>query len=123
MKLIAWPPAVAFKVDSLPLSMAGCAIGPLVLIRTKRWDDASLLAHELVHVRQWYRTFGLFPLLYLLSDRYRLRVEIEAYRVQLALKPAGEREAFLDSAAWTLARRYYIDGANASTIAALLEHA
>lgn len=110
MRLIAWPPAVVAHVDSLPLSMAACAIGPLVLIRRKRKGDAALLAHELVHVRQWYRTFGLFPLLYLLSDSYRLRVEVEAYRVQIDLQPEGfDRAAYVDGVAWTLARRYYIN--------------
>lgn len=42
-----------------------------------------LIEHEKVHVSQFYRSFGLFPLLYLASKKYRLKTELEAYKVEL----------------------------------------
>jgi len=54
-----------------------------VLIRPKYEGNRPLLEHELTHVRQFWRTFGLFPFLYLISKKYRLKAEVEAYRTQL----------------------------------------
>ena len=54
-----------------------------IFIRTKYKDDTALLEHELVHVRQFWRTFGLSLLLYSLSKKYRLTAEVEAYQIQL----------------------------------------
>ena len=62
---------------------AGKAFGPVILIRAGYEHDRGLLAHELVHVRQFWRTFGLHPLFYWLSKRYRYRAELEAYHEQL----------------------------------------
>lgn len=41
------------------------------------------LEHELVHVRQFYRTLGLHGFLYEIVDAYRIACEFEAYRVQV----------------------------------------
>lgn len=67
----------------VPEKAAGCARGPFIFIRPKYKDDIGLLEHEKVHVRQWYRTFGLHSFLYLFSEKYRLKSEVEAYRKQL----------------------------------------
>jgi hypothetical protein len=56
--------------------------GPFVFIRPQYRDDQGLLAHELIHVRQWYRN-PLFGIFYRFSKAFRLRVEVEAYREQL----------------------------------------
>lgn len=66
---------------------AGCAWGPIVLIRPKYRDDVGLLEHEQVHVRQFWRTFGLHGLLYWLLPKYRLAAEAEAYAKQYARRP------------------------------------
>jgi hypothetical protein len=42
-----------------------------------------LLEHELVHVAQFWRTFGLNGIGYWFSKVYRLHCELEAYREQL----------------------------------------
>lgn len=94
-------PALVIHTDRMPSRFAGFAFGPLVFIRPGRRGDAGLLAHELVHVRQFYRTLGLNGPLYLLSRRYRLRAEVEAFRAQLAKSP-GMEKAF----AQLLATRY-----------------
>ena len=71
----------------IPKRFAGYTIGPLILIRPEYRGDEGLLAHEQTHVRQFWRTFGLMPLLYWLSPVCRFRAEVEAYRVQLQYRP------------------------------------
>lgn len=76
----------------IPERAAGCARGPLIFIRPEYKNDIGLLKHEKVHVKQWYRTIGLHSFLYLLSEKYRLKSEVEAYKKQLEYSP---READL----------------------------
>lgn len=61
-------------------------LGPFcaVLIKPKYKSDTGLLQHELTHVEQNLRTWGLHPLKYHSSDKYRLESEAEAYAVQLS---------------------------------------
>ena len=72
----------------VPEGSAGCVrvfFIPIIFIRPEYKDDAGLLAHEEMHVRQAWR-FILPPihaLVYALDDRYRLACEVEAYREQL----------------------------------------
>jgi len=66
----------------MPERFAGYTIGPIILIRPKYRDDAGLLAHEKVHVRQWMKN-PLMGLWYLFSKDSRLAYEVEAYREQL----------------------------------------
>ena len=66
----------------IPSWAAGCAFGPIVLIRPKYKDDKGLVAHELMHVKQWVFTFGIHGFLYLLSDVYKLWAEVQAYKKQ-----------------------------------------
>jgi hypothetical protein len=56
---------------------------PMIQIKKSCRDDASLLVHELVHVRQLWRTGWLHVLMYWLSPDYRLKAEVEAFREQL----------------------------------------
>lgn len=67
---------------------AGCARGPVILIRPEYRGDTGLLEHEKTHVWQFWRTFGLHSFLYLFSKSYRLKAEVEAYRVQLTYASA-----------------------------------
>ena len=84
-------PAIVFYTDKLiPKRFGAYTIGPIVLIRPKYKDNEGLLQHELTHVKQMYRTLLLHGLFYLLSKGYRLRAEVEAYRVQLQYPPASE---------------------------------
>lgn len=79
---------IIFYTDKfVPTNSAGCARGPIIFIKPKYKDDVGLLEHEKVHVRQWLRTCTLHTYLYLLSKKYRLKSEVEAYKAQLKYAP------------------------------------
>jgi len=60
-------------------SFAGICKGPVILINKKYRNDEEILAHELVHSEQVYRTFFLHWIIcYLFSD-YLAEAEAEAY--------------------------------------------
>ncbi len=97
-----WLPAFVFYSDRL-VRYAGVAFGPLVLLRKKYRGDASaaaagVIAHELTHVRQFYRTCGLNGPRYLFA-RWRLAYEVEAYKAELRHNPdaAGVFAGYLAS--------------------------
>ena len=69
-------------------------------------DDPGLVPHEQVHVDQFFRTFGLHPILYLFSKAYRFKSEAEAYRAQLTCYPADEYAQRLDDYATFLVEHY-----------------
>lgn len=107
MKLCKSPPALLVATAWLPQGISGIALGPLVLLHRAQFNDEALRAHELVHVRQFYRSLGLFPLLYLLWPGYRFTCEVEAYRVQILLQPSeAARQRLTEHAAALLATRY-----------------
>lgn len=75
-----WP--LTFYVKSLPPGVGGVANGPVIRILEKYRNDRGIYEHELMHVMQWFFTFSLHSWLYLLSDRYKLWSEVQAYREQ-----------------------------------------
>ena len=77
----------------IPKRYAARVIGPIILIRPASKDDIGLLNHEKTHVRQFYRTFGLYGILNRFK-KHRLNFEIEAYKEQL--KYGGTVEAYAD---------------------------
>lgn len=83
-------PLVFYTNRGVPTGHAGCARGPVILIRPEYRTDAGLLAHELVHVMLWCATLGTNALWYRLSTRYRLWSERLAYRAQLRYAPGRE---------------------------------
>lgn len=87
--------SLVFYTDRIPDKFGGYSIGPIILIRPKYRDDKGLLAHELVHRRQWFTSVGMSTLLYAMSRGYRLWAEVEAYREQLKHYP--------DDRSWKLA--------------------
>jgi len=86
-------------------NFAGCAIGPFIFIRPKYINDIGLLEHEKIHVKQWLRTFGAHSPMYLFSKSYRLKSEVEAYKVQAACY----KENKLDLFAGYIANDYNLD--------------
>ena len=74
---------VVYTDRLIPARFAGYTIGPVILIRPSHRWDRGLLEHERVHVAQFWRTLGLCGIGCLLSRRYRLRCEVDAYREQL----------------------------------------
>ena len=87
MKLNQWPPAIVIYSDLWLSPYDGRVIPipllPIIQISKSSRDEADLLAHELVHVRQLWRTAWLHVPLYLLNPVYRLQAEVEAFREQL----------------------------------------
>lgn len=69
------------------LSAHGKAYGPVIVIREALRKDHRLWLHEYEHVRQWWMSFGLHPILYTMSRRYRQWAEVRAYAIQA--KPDG----------------------------------
>ena len=66
---------------------------PFIFIHPDAKGDEGLLAHEQTHVRQAWRNIfpPIFALRYQLDKGYRLRCEVEAFRVQLKHSPGSER--------------------------------
>lgn len=85
---------------------AGLTVGFLIFIHPSHGGDAGLLAHELVHRRQFLRSWSLSGWRYLLSRRARLAYEVEAYRVQLDAYPAEQRPRLIELFAGFVADRY-----------------
>jgi hypothetical protein len=100
----------------MPLRFSGYTVGPVVLIRPSKRHDVGLLQHELVHVRQFWRSWGLFGIAYWLSRTRRLAYEVEAYREQLHYSP-DQAHRF----AWYLAHDYDLDITEPQALAALTQ--
>ena len=66
---------------------AGEAIGPFIFIRPSYRDDLGLLVHEQTHVKQCWRHFPIFGLLYRLFRHRRMEFEAEAYAAQAKCYP------------------------------------
>lgn len=74
----------------VPSRFAAVTYGPVILIRPAYKNDLGLLEHEKVHVKQFWRTLGLLGIFYLLSNKFRLKCEVEAYKEQLKYSPGRE---------------------------------
>lgn len=62
----------------------------LILIRPERENDAALIAHEKRHCEQMGETgTARFWWRYATNREFRLQMELEAYRVQLAMHPSA----------------------------------
>lgn len=82
MKINIAPPALIFEVDKIEgyEAITGSANGFVIRIEKDAANKAVVLAHELVHVKQWWLSLGIHPILYLLSERYRVWAEVQAYK-------------------------------------------
>lgn len=89
----------------IPEKYGGRAIGPIILIRPRFIGDIGILEHEKVHVRQFWSSLGLFGIPYFLSKKYRLKYELEAYKVQLKYYEVDKKALF----AHFLATKYNLD--------------
>ena len=75
-------PVIVVYTDNLDPKWGGYCYGPFIKIRNKYIDDKGLLEHELTHSKQVYRTMFLHGLMYKFSEKYRVKSEVEAYKVQ-----------------------------------------
>jgi hypothetical protein len=103
MKAMRTPRCLLIETERfVPRRFDGLSLGPIVLLRPG--TSIGLIAHELTHVRQfWRRPFTHGPR-YLLSRSYRLACEVEAYRAQL--QAAGSTPARVSRLAEHLATQY-----------------
>ena len=86
-------------VPFLQPGTSGMTLGRLILLRRDRADDEVLLAHELVHVRQW-RELGLVGFLVAYAGAYlRGVVRFRRHRAAYLAIPF-EEEARREAAAW-----------------------
>lgn len=95
---------VIYTSNLVPSSHAAITLGPFILIKPEYRGDLGLLEHEKVHVKQFYKYFPVFPLMYLVSKKFRLKVELEAYKKQLEYSPNSK-----DRFAEFLATKYSLD--------------
>ena len=86
------PIPIIYK-DSL-VKLAGKSYGVFIAIKESHRYNEALLQHELVHCRQFYRTLGLHGILTLVSKKYRLRAEVEAYKVTIEYKGYTEESEY-----------------------------
>ena len=65
---------------------AACTINQsLILVQPRYKEDKALLEHEIEHTRQMeYMGTWTFWFKYIFSKSFRLTVEVDAYRVQIA---------------------------------------
>lgn len=94
---------------------AGCARGPFVFIRPQYSDDIGLLAHELVHVKQFWKNPIFHGWMYLLSKAYRFKSEVEAYKAQNIHYPDDRSAGF----AKLISKYYNLDVSEETALAAL----
>jgi len=79
----------------------------------------DLLRHEQVHVRQWRKEGRRFAFKYVVSRKWRLRYEVEAYAEQCRWNPTPKRIALY--ARWLSSWRYLWLGHKGDIEAAIRE--
>lgn len=75
----------------------------VTLIRPQFKGVKFIVEHEKVHTRQVFRWLIFQPIFYQLSKKWRLKFELEAYKVSV------EHGQSVNSAAWAIANLYGLD--------------
>ena len=91
----------------IPKRFSAIVLGFVILIRPRQRGNKALIAHEKVHVRQFWRSWCLFPILYLLWPAKKLKYEAEAYGVSL-LYATSFREK-LNEYSYALSHKYNLN--------------
>lgn len=103
------PVFIEYTDKELPNRFIGTSRAFFIKIKKGCEEDKGLLAHEIEHCKQFYRTFGIGDLLYTYSKKWKLKYELDAYKVQLRYAPENKR----DNKAWLYAgfvdTRYGLD--------------
>lgn len=81
------PVPVLFTKFGLESWQAGKSYGFFVVIRPGYEYDHGLIAHELEHCKQHWKTLFLHSLIYKFSKTYREKCEIVAYKIQSNYNP------------------------------------
>lgn len=102
-------PVPILVLDRMPGRLVGLSMGLFVVVRHDYAGDRPTIVHELEHCKQFWRGGTIIHMLrYYVSRAYRLRVELEAFRAELAACAPTERGARLEDAARALAGGYHI---------------
>ena len=116
-------PAFVFYTDRIMKDwMDAMAMGPFVFVRKSWQTNEPLLTHELVHVKQFYRTLGLLGIFYKVSAKFRLRMELEAYRAQLKQTPLHLHNKKLHAFAHVLSTHYKLNITSEKALELLKKH-
>jgi hypothetical protein len=100
-------PTLIIGTPYIPGRIVGLCLGPVILIDSRYYEDEGTIIHELIHTRQFWRNgLVLHFLRYWFSESYRLTMELEAFRSELACRSEQEYGDCLDSAARILAGQY-----------------
>jgi hypothetical protein len=104
-------PVYVEYVDKIPNypQFAGKCYWFWIKIKKDHADDIGLLEHELQHTRQMYKSLGIFGILYKFSKKWRQKLEVEAFKVQLSYAKEGDENRVRDVLAGHLARNYNLD--------------
>jgi hypothetical protein len=89
----------------VPRRFGAITIYPFIFMKKKFKDDIGLRKHEEVHLKQFWPSFGMFWPMYLLSKKYRLKVEVEAYKEQIKWYDDDRSELFAEY----LSTKYMLD--------------
>jgi hypothetical protein len=100
-----FPAFITYTNDMNP-GTGGYAIRATIYIRPEYQHDNGIHAHELTHVRQWWRNPLFHRWLYKRSRQARLQYEIEAFVTQLREYPIDELNAKFKRFAFFLATKY-----------------
>jgi hypothetical protein len=84
-------------------------MGLFIVVRRDYLADRPTIVHELEHCKQFWRGgIVLHMLRYYASRSYRLRVEVEAFRAELAACPPATLAERIDDAARALSGGYHV---------------
>lgn len=97
-------PVVIFYTNKfIGKNSIGRNYGPIVVIRPEEKNNPILERHELEHAKQCYRTLCFHSLRYHTDDRYKLRMEIEAF-----LTEYSNRYSKLENGLWIRDKEPYL---------------
>jgi hypothetical protein len=103
-------PVPVLAVERMPGRLIGLSMGVFVIIRSDFAADRPTLIHELEHCKQFWRGGAILHMArYYLSRAYRLKVEVEAFRAEIAACEPHNAAARLDEAARALSSGYRIE--------------
>lgn len=74
------------KTNFVPRGFDAITVFPFIIIRPESADNASLIAHEMVHYREQKAAWVVPWLLrYAFSSTFRLAAEVRGYQAQIAM--------------------------------------
>jgi hypothetical protein len=79
-------PAFIVYTDNLDPRFTGLTHSMVVFIDKEMRNDTRVLTHELVHVRQGYRTLFMYSFLIPFDDTILVKMECEAYATEIKSK-------------------------------------